>query len=88
MGGSVGCSGKARCTFQLAGSFHQDMKAWIRPDGVMLENIILPKAILHTDALTNLYTCLVVEQWLARVDEMDGVMLTVKYKYDKKLFRR
>ena len=38
--------------------------------------------------LFNLYTCLVVEQWLARVDGTDGVMLTVKYKYDKKLFRR
>ena len=38
--------------------------------------------------LFNLYTCLVVERWLAKIEGEDGVGITVHYKYDQKLFRR
>ena len=38
--------------------------------------------------LLNLYTCLAVEKWLARVEDVEGVGITIKYKFDKKLFRR
>ncbi len=38
--------------------------------------------------LFNSYTCLVVERWLERLDDVEGVGVTVKYKYDEKLFRR
>ena len=33
----------------------------------------------------NFYTCLVVERWFARVE---GIGITVHYKYDQQLFRR
>ena len=36
----------------------------------------------------NLCTCLVVERWLVRMEGVGGVGVTVKYKYDGKLFRR
>ena len=38
--------------------------------------------------LFNLYTCLVVERWLARVEGVEGTGITVHYKYDQRLFRR
>ena len=38
--------------------------------------------------LFNLYTCLAVERWLVRVEDTEGVGITIKYKQDKKLFRR
>ena len=38
--------------------------------------------------LFNLYTCLVVEQWCAKVGQVEGVGVELKYKYDGKLFRR
>ena len=38
--------------------------------------------------LFNLYACVFVERWLARVENSDGVGLNLKYKHDRKLFRR
>ena len=38
--------------------------------------------------LFNLYTCLVVERWLAKLEGVDGTGITVHYKYDQRLFRR
>jgi len=38
--------------------------------------------------LFNLYTSLAVERWLERIDGVEDVGITVKYKYDEKLFRR
>ena len=38
--------------------------------------------------LFNLFTCLVTEHWLARVEGGEGVGITLSYKYDRKLFRR
>ena len=39
-------------------------------------------------ALFNLYTCLVMECWQARVEDVGGVGVNLRYKYDHKLFRR
>ena len=36
----------------------------------------------------NLFTCLVTERWLARVEGGEGVGITLSNKYDRKLFRR
>ena len=38
--------------------------------------------------LFNLYACLVVERWTARVAELKGVGIYLRYKNDGKLFRR
>ena len=38
--------------------------------------------------LLNLYTCLVIECWQARVKDVPGVGISLKLKYDGKLFRR
>ena len=37
--------------------------------------------------LFNLYTCLVMECWQARVEGVGGVNVKLRYKYDHKLFR-
>ena len=36
--------------------------------------------LLHGPCPFNLYMCLAVERWLERVEEEDGVGITVKYK--------
>ena len=38
--------------------------------------------------LFNLYACLFVDPWITRVDYACGVGLSLKYKHDRKLFRR
>ncbi|XP_062521682.1 uncharacterized protein LOC134196544 [Corticium candelabrum] len=38
--------------------------------------------------LFNVYTCLAVERWLVRIEDTEGVGIMIKYKQDKKLFRR
>lgn len=38
--------------------------------------------------LSNLYACLFTERWRERVSDIAGVGITLKYKCDKKLFRR
>ena len=79
-------------TIQLIASFHQDMKATIRLDGTMLEEIEVQNGLRQgccmAPVLFNLYTCLAVERWLVRVEDTEEVGITIKYKQDKKLFRR
>ena len=76
----------------LIASFHQDMKAKIRLDGTMLEEIEVQNGLRQgycmAPVLFNLYTCLAVERWLVRVEDTEGVGITIKYKQNKKLFRR
>ena len=73
-------------------SFHQDMKAKIRLDGTMLEEIEVQNGLRQGccmgPVLFNLYTCLAVERWLVRVEDTERVGITIKYKQDKKWFRR
>ena len=79
-------------TIQLIKSFHQDMKARIRMGGEMLEPIDVKNGLRQgccmAPVLFNLYTCLAVERWLARVKDNEGVGITINFKYDRKLFRR
>ena len=79
-------------TVQLIKSFHQDVKARIRMDGTVLEsfnvNNGLRQGCYMAPVLFNLYTCLAVESWLKRVEGTEGIGITIKYKYDKKLFRK
>ena len=38
--------------------------------------------------LFNLFSCLVIERWRARLEEVEGVGVDLHFKYDEKLFRR
>ena len=38
--------------------------------------------------LFNLYSCLVIERWNARASNLEGAGIYLKYKLDRKLFRR
>lgn len=79
-------------TIKLIQSFHQDMRARIRLEGSCLEEISVQNGLRQgccmAPVLFNLYTCVALERWLARVEGNEGVGLTIKYKYDEKLFRR
>ena len=71
-------------------SFHENMKARIRVDGELLEEIEngLRKGCTMSPSLFNLYACVVAERWLDRVSDVEGVGKYLLYKYDQKLFRR
>ena len=64
-------------TVQLICSFHQGMKAKIRLDGSLLEQIDVQNGLRQgccmAPVLFNLFTCLVVERLQARVEGADGV---------------
>ena len=68
-------------TIQLITSFHQDIKAKIRLDGTMLEEIEvqngLRKSCCMAPVFFKLYTCLAVERWLVRVEDTEGVGITI-----------
>ena len=67
------------------------MRARIHLDGTELEEICVQNGLKQgccmAPVLFNLYTCLALERWLCRV-EGEGVGITLKYKYDQKLFGR
>ena len=87
--GKLGVPGQM---IQLIRSFHEDMRASVRVDGITLEEIRVQNGLRQgccmAPVLFNLYTCLAVERWLERVKGVEGVGMTIKYKLDKKLFRR
>ena len=74
-------------------SLHEGMKARVRVDGKLLEEEIdvdneLRQGCTLAPVLFNIYACLVVERWSARVADMEGVGMYLRFKYDQKLFRR
>ena len=79
-------------TIQLIQSFHSDMKANVRLDGELLEEICVENSLRQgccmASVLFNLYTTLLIECWKTRLDGVSGVGVTVKFKMDRKLFRR
>ena len=79
-------------TIQLIRSFHSGMKASICIEGELLDAIGVENGLRQgccmAPVLFNLYTCLLVECWSARVEEEEGVGVMLKFKVDKKLFRR
>ena len=76
----------------LIKSFHQDMKARLRVDGEMLEEIEVANGLRQgctmAPTLFNLYACVVAERWLDRVKTIEGVGTLVVNKQDGRLFRR
>ena len=77
---------------QIIQSFHLDMKAQIRLGDTLLEEIDVDNGLRQgccmAPALFNLYSCVVVERWLARVEGTDGVGVYLRHKHDGKLYRR
>ena len=73
-------------------SFHQNMKAHIRIDGELLEEIEVNNGLRQgctmAPTLFNLYACAVVERWLSRVNDTDGVGTHILFKLDQQLHRR
>ena len=76
----------------LIKSFHQDMKARLRVDGEMLEEIEVANGLRQgctmAPTLFNIYACVVAERWLDRVKTIEGVGTLVVNKQDGRLFRR
>ena len=60
---------------ELIRSFHQDMQAQIQMNGTLLEEIDVTNGLRQgccmAPVLFNLYTCLVVERWTARVAKIE-----------------
>ena len=79
-------------TIQLIQSFHQDMQATIKLDGTTTDPIAVENGLRQgccmAPVLFNLYACLFMECWRARIRNIDGVGVDLKYKQDDKLFRR
>ena len=71
-------------TVNLVQAFHNNMKAKIRLDGELLEDINVENGLRQGCCMArvffNLYTTLVLERWQDKV--------AIQYKQDKKLFRR
>ena len=79
-------------TVQLIRSFHSGMEANICVESELLEEISLENGLRQgccmAPVLFNLYTCPLMEYWAAKVEEHDRVGIQLKYKMDKKLFRK
>ena len=79
-------------TIRLIRSFHNNVRARVRLEGMMLEEIQVRNGLRQgccmAPVLFNLYTCLAVERWLEKVRGDEGVGMTIQYKLDRKLFRR
>lgn len=77
---------------EIIQSFHQDMKAQIRLGDSLLEEIDVDNGLRQgccmAPALFNLYSCVVVERWTARMEGTDGAGVYIRHKSDGKLYRR
>ena len=77
----------------LVKSFHDGMKAQLSINGELVEEKIdvdngLRQGCTMAPTLFNLYACLMMERWTARVEDLEGAGTCLLYKYDGKLFRR
>ena len=77
---------------EIIQSFHQDMKAQILLGDTPLEEIEVGNGLRQgccmAPALFNLYSCVVVERWMARMEGIDGFGVYLRHKHDGKLYRR
>ena len=84
-------SGVPDKVIHLIPSFHTDMKAKVRLDCELLEEISVENSLRQgccmAPVLFNLYTTLFIERWRAGLAGVDGIGVVVKSKFDKKLFR-
>ena len=73
-------------------SFHEGMHARVRVSEETLEEFSVENGLrpgcTMAPVLFNLYACLVVKRWSARVEEDEGVGTYLRYKFDHWLFRR
>ena len=87
---ALGKLGVPENTIKLILSFHQGIEARIRLDGTLLEEFSVDNGLRQgccmALVLYNLYTCLVMECWQARVEDIGGGV-NLRCKYDHKLFR-
>ena len=73
---ALGRLGVPELTVQLIRSFHQDMRARVRLDGVVLEEISVQNGLRQGYCMDPvLYTCLAVEE---RLDGVAGIGITVR----------
>ena len=79
-------------TVKLIRSLHSDMQAQIRLNDATLEPIDINNGLRQGCSmlvvLFNLYSCLVIERWNARVSSLEGAGIYLRYKLHRKLFRR
>lgn len=84
--------GVPESTIKLIRSFHCDMQAQIKLNNAILEPIDINNGLRQgcsmAPVLFNLYSCLVIERWNARVNSLENAGIYLKYTLDKKLFRR
>ena len=89
---ALGKLGVPEPVIELIRSFHQNMQVQIQLNGNLLEEIDVTNGLRQgccmAPVLFNLYACLVVERWTARIAELEGVGIYLRYKHDGKLFRR
>ena len=78
---ALGKLGVPEDTIDLICSFHQGMKARIRLDGALLEEFSVENGLRQgccmAPVLFNLYTCVILERWKARVERVDGVGISI-----------
>ena len=72
--------------------FHKDVKARVRLEGELLEEIEVNNGLRHgctmAPSLFNVYACAVAERWTERVKDVEEVGTEILYKLDQHLFRR
>ena len=77
---------------EILQSFHSDMKARVRLEGQLLEEIEVNNGLRQgctmAPSLFNLYACAVAERWTERVKDVEEVGTEILYKLDQHLFRR
>ena len=77
---------------ELIGAFHNNMKAQIRLDDCLLHEIDVENGLRQgccmAPVLFNLYSCAVIERWKEELEGEEGTGVYLRYKHDKKLFRR
>ena len=75
----------------LVKSFHEDMKARLRVDGELLDEIEVTNGLRQgytmAPTLLNLYAAIVPERWLDKIEPLDGIGTLVVNKQDGLLFR-
>ena len=71
----------------LVKSYHENVKARVRVDGELLDEIEVTNS-LETKMHNNLYTGVVSERWLDKIEPLDGVSTSVVNKQDGLLFWR
>ena len=69
-------------------SFHDNMKAKLRLDGELLEEIEVENGLRQGCSMAPTFACVVAERWLDMVRDVDGIGTCLFYKFDQQLFRR